>query len=171
MPSQVKQLLWSHQGSADVILLFRFYSLTSSWCMETQIVAFINGACYLGSKLIQMSHKEQWGWDRDVCSLLVFSDWLISLLYERLKGLVPWGLSVVITLEPGCQQLRRGSCIHTLHTHRDNTETVLGGDLGLEWQLLLWRVTGNWVMHFLQMGHSCPCVPVTLKEISPVSSL
>ena len=85
--------------------------------METQIVAFINGAHYLGSKLIQMSRKEQWGWDRDVCSLLVFSDWLISLLYERVKGSVPWGLSVVITRDPGFQQLRRGSCIHTLCTH------------------------------------------------------
>lgn len=56
--------------------------------METQIVAFINGARYLGSKLIQMSRKEQWGWARGVCSLLVFSDWVISLLYERVKGSV-----------------------------------------------------------------------------------
>ena len=66
------------------------------------------------------------------CSLLIFSDWLISLIYERLKGSVSWGLSVVIVREPGYQQLGRGSCIHTLHTHRDNTETVLDGDLGLE---------------------------------------
>lgn len=51
------------------------------------------------------------------CSLLIFSDWLISLIYERLKESVPWGLSVVIAREPGYQQLGRGSCIHTLCTH------------------------------------------------------
>lgn len=106
------------------------------------------------------------------CSLLIFSDWLISLLYERLKGSVP-GVCLLWSPESLVISSYVEAHAFTLSAHTwGNTETVLGGDLDLQWQLLLlWRVTGNWVMHFPSDGTFLPMCACDTKGNLSLSHL